>query len=172
LGQVEASLNWLPYKPTGELSESAFPGEAVLRPLLTVELEGSYGVANPDLLVDSGAEFTVVMMPFARRIGIANNLRSDWVERIRMGGSTHDAFLAHVNMTVQGDQHEVVIGFVKDWKWAGFSGILGQRGFFDRYGVLFDRMNRRFAVVPQSEVDHLFPHYAVDDDPGPPRFIP
>lgn len=74
-----------------------------------------------------------------------------------MGGQTLKALLGHATLKV-GDfpAMEITLGFVRDWKFA-HAGVLGQRGFFDRFGVFFDRVNQRFAVLSQDEVDATFP---------------
>lgn len=38
-----------------------------------------------------------------------------------------------------------------------YVGVLGQRGFFDRFFVMIDRINLRFGIVSQEDADRAFP---------------
>lgn len=148
---------WFDYEPGPEEPRKAFPDEPVMRPILDVILATPHGPPLPTkLLVDSGSEYTLVTKAFARRLGISRELSSDYAEPIRMGGTTLLAELATVTLTVPSfDPYEATVGFVGNWTFSP-PGICGQRGFFDRFGVIFDRMNLRFGIMARERMDDHF----------------
>ena len=165
-------VRWVDYSVTAE-QRSAFPGEVVLRPIISV------GLHAPDdkpvrvgLLADTGSEYTLVNVAFARRLGIANQLSENWSETILIGGASRTAKFATVLVEIPGfDPYEAPVGFVDNWEGVANSGVLGQRGFFDRFGVVFDRANRRFGLMELADVDLEWPAAPtsdVDDAPPPP----
>ncbi len=129
-----------------------------MRPLLEVRLESSRGApVSTKLLVDSGSEYTLVTGAFARRLGIQDLLSRDHSDTVLMGGQQLLAELHPATLTIGSfAPYEAVIGFVRNWNFV-HSGILGQRGFFDRFGVLFDRVNARFGLVDHEHWDEEFP---------------
>ncbi len=158
--QYEQRINpvWFSYDVGPEAPRRAFPGQPVMRPLLDVRLESSRGApVTTKLLVDSGSEYTLVTKVFARRLGILDLLSSDFSETILIGGQSLTAELFTVRIDVPSfDGYEATVGFVGNWTFA-HSGVLGQRGFFDHFGVILDRPNLRFGLVRTEDFDQAFP---------------
>lgn len=150
---------WIAYEVGPEEPRAGFPGQPVMRPLLSVTIEGpSHGaVVKTQLLVDSGSEYTLVTRAYARRLGIGDALSSCPHDTVLIGGQAARAELITVNMHIQSfPRFEALVGFVRPWTFS-HAGVLGQRGFFDHFGVLFDRVNLRFGLYRQDEIDKQYP---------------
>jgi hypothetical protein len=79
---------------------------------------------------------------------VDTSLSDDYAEAVRIGGQTLPALLGQAMLRVPGFGlvGEILIGFVRGWDFA-HAGVLGQRGFLERVGVLFDRPNLRFGLI-------------------------
>lgn len=159
--------HWVSFSPTTEKPRVAWPDEPVMRPLLDVRLIGPGGrSARPTLLVDSGSEYTLVSQVFARRIGASLDGPT---EQIRIGGRLLPATIGEVVLEVEPfPPVEVIVGWTAKWPFeTSHVGVLGQRGFHDRYLVLMDRVNLRFGIVSQEASDAEFPPPPLSPDPTP-----
>ncbi|HEV8681447.1 MAG TPA: hypothetical protein VGS09_01545 [Actinomycetota bacterium] len=162
---------WFPYDVGPESPRVAFRDEALMRPLLDVWIESSFGdPVHTRLLVDSGSEYTLVTRAFARRLGIADRLSLDYAEEIQIGGMSLMAELCGVQLVIPSlEPYEATVGFVANWEVFAHSGVLGQRGFFDHVGVVFDRANLRFGLTSQGFMDSRFGVPLAPEPKPPPR---
>lgn len=141
--------------------------------MLGVTLRGPWGEATPELLIDSGSEYTLVDESFAREVGLAGALDRERWESIKMGGQPLRAYIGEVEIEVPFFQPYVAtIGWVPEWPFeAAHAGVLGQRGFFDRFYVVIDRANLRAGIVDLEAGDAEFepPLTPPEVDPEPVR---
>jgi hypothetical protein len=138
-------------------------GSVTPRPLVPISISAPVLGQSGALLfalADSGAEYSLADWSLAEEIGIDPTTPSDEVVRLKIGGSTVDVHLCHVELTMYrapglddpsdtrswyGD-----IGFVKNWPAHGFGAVLGRRSFFDQWTVTFWGANRVFGVAPNG----------------------
>jgi hypothetical protein len=138
-------------------------GSLTPRPLVPLSISAPlHGQAGGLIfaLADSGAEYSLADWSVADEIGVDPTAPSDEVVRLRIGGSTVDVHLCHVELTMYrapglddasdtrswyGD-----IGFVQNWPAHGFGAVLGRRAFFDEWTVTFWGANRVLGVAPNE----------------------
>ena len=101
---------------------------------------------NVDCLVDSGADDILLHSEFAKilELDVENG-----EERLYqgIGGKPIKAFLFRLKMQIKGDSSSYMVrcAFMPDLKRAG---LLGQKGFFDNYKVVFERAKKRLELTP------------------------
>lgn len=110
-------------------------GSDILRPVIRIEI--SYGSINVpySVLVDSGADICIFDADIAAILGI------DITKGIRhevagLTGVPQYYYLHRVSIIVGGISHRADVGFMKMNNQS--FGIVGQKGFFDKFIVKFD----------------------------------
>ena len=99
-------------------------------------------------LVDSGASETLINREIAEGLGIE-------VERgkLRQFGGIGGNVVGYehtITMRLVGDIHEFTI-MCSALALPSYDGLLGQRGFFDNYKVVFEKYKKRFEVTAQQK---------------------
>lgn len=121
-------------------------GERTLRPVIPVELRSGRGRVRYEVLVDSGADINVVPAEVGELLGI--DIESG--ERSGVGGITGGTlpyYLHPVTIHVGGWAYEVEMGFMPGMPAMGY-GVVGQRGFFDLFKVIFDQDREEIELRP------------------------
>jgi hypothetical protein len=96
------------------------------------------------LLVDSGSEYTLVNWAFARRLGL--DLSGAVDDTVAIGGGTYPISLMSLRVHVRKfPSYPSLVGFVRHFD-TTHAGVIGQRGCFDHFRVLFDRPGMRFGL--------------------------
>lgn len=119
----------------------------VLRPIIPVQLEHGARVLLYEVLVDSGADCCV----FDAEIGEALGLDVESGDRGEVSGLTGEPehqYFHEITLRVGGHPHRARVGFLRNIGRYGH-GIVGQRGFFDRYVVIFDLLKEEIEVRPR-----------------------
>lgn len=115
------------------------------RPILKVEmtsLEGSF-IEYPYMLVDSGADITVINMELTPLLGV--DLKKCAVSEITgVGGSKLKAYQTRLRIKIKDRITTSDIVFAKLTE-KGY-GMLGQKGFFEFYTVVFNGGKEKFSV--------------------------
>lgn len=145
-GSTSEEWDWVGYEPGPELSRTPWPNDPVMRPFLKVRLQSPNGtVLAVKLLVDSGSEYTLVNWAFARLLGL--DLSGAVTDTVAIGGSTYQVSLASLKLRVRKfSVYPSLVGFIRHFD-TTHAGIIGQRGCFDHFRVLFDRPNMRFGLA-------------------------
>lgn len=116
---------------------SPFFGPVLLKPIIPIELVYEGRRFRYGALIDSGADFCMLDAAVGEHLGM--DIRAG--ERFEFGGVEEsfgsEAFFHTVRIDVGGSEFPVKVGFSYDIANHGF-GILGQKGFFDRFVVSFD----------------------------------
>lgn len=109
---------------------------SILRPVIPLEITNG-GITVPyEVLVDSGADFCIFDAGIAEVLGI--DLQSGTAARV--GGITGvvETYYVHpVTLSVGGWPYHVDVGFLPNIARMGY-GVVGQKGFFDKFVVKFD----------------------------------
>ena len=124
------------------------PNEKWVRmPFVEVEVVGPRDSRRGVALVDSGAEYCLINMEFAEKLGI--DLRnSRKINFHGVAGHEHvkSAHLAKVMIQISGmeEKVEVEAGFIDS---SAVSIILGQQDFFDTHRIKFEKDHNTFEIT-------------------------
>lgn len=113
------------------------------RPIIPIELECKTTLGY-EVLVDSGADICVFHADIGRAIGLV----VEKGERFVLGGVTGSeriGYLHKVTVKVRGTSYQTKVGFTDSMRDGAF-GMVGQKGFFDRFVVKFDYPERKITL--------------------------
>lgn len=112
-------------------------GHSILKPIIPIKILVGGKELEYAALIDSGADFCI----FDAEIGEYLGLKVKEGVKINFGGIQDRggavAFSHEVNLNIGGWNYKAVVGFSYDIAGHGF-GILGQKGFFDTFRIIFD----------------------------------
>ena len=111
-------------------------GEGKYRPIIPIEIEFTDTIRY-EVLVDSGADFSIFDAEVAEAIGIEDLTTG---ERFSFGGVTGEEEIGYrhkVTLRIRDCSYQVKVGFSEHIRQDG-TGIVGQKGFFDMFSVKFD----------------------------------
>jgi hypothetical protein len=114
-----------------------------LRPIIPIELEYTRAIRY-EVLVDSGADTYILPGDIGRAMGI--DVGSG--KRFELGGVTGEnrtAYFHRVTIKVGHHSYQTKIGFMDNMREASF-GMVGQKGFFDRFAIKFDYAERKLIL--------------------------
>ena len=115
------------------------------RPIVDVELFGPNGGISTIALVDSGADYCLFNVEFAKAIGIDIN-RCEKGMTVGIEGAGKETFLAEIEILVKNlGKVKIPITFIDS---ASVTGLLGQIGFFDKHRIKFERDHNTFEINP------------------------
>ncbi len=111
--------------------------DGVVRPVIPIEIHhGDVGLRY-EVLVDSGADMNIMSAEIAEALGI--DVKSG--EKKSVGGITGERqpfYVHNIQIRVGGWVYsDVEVGFMLDMPNYGY-GVVGQRGFFEFFKVIFD----------------------------------
>ena len=135
-------MKWKKYKYTAQLGPG---GSVTYRPLLSVRIATETYPPGRDVLaiIDSGTDSTVFNADIARALGVdPRDCR-----KIRMGGiGVVDGFLCDVKIVIPDFDlsMNVSVAFLEN---PPFDALLGQRDFFERFKVLFEKDQQQFKLA-------------------------
>ena len=122
-------------------------GAGVVRPVIPVEIIANGRKVRYEALIDSGADECIFDAQLAEILGI--NFRKG--EKRMVGGITgveEQYYLHRVTLSVGGWGNEIRVGFMPNMPEFGY-GVLGQRGFFENFVVIFDYALMTIELKPQ-----------------------
>lgn len=128
---------------------SDYFGKYILKPLIPVKIFRGENILQVAVLIDSGADFCI----FDAEIGevLALNVKSGIEVQFggiqSLGGSK--AYIHTVNLEIDGHEFKADVGFSYDISKNGY-GILGQKGFFDKFIVKFDLIKEEIEIKERS----------------------
>lgn len=177
---------WIyPYVEEARGPSAAFLDHPLLRPVVSVRLEGSRRSGqNVAALVDSGADHVLVAPWIAQDIGVVPDPNREML--LGIGGGARRVRFAQATMhllppevTVMGggfdpaEAHEwqLEIGFFTEWT-PPWNVVLGQVGFLDRFTVTFNRYAQALAVTHVGDFDDRYPQPSASPPDRPHRFDP
>ena len=124
----------------------SIPPDDVSRPLLRVTLFGALGEDEQQMIVDSGADISVMPARIARELGMPLNAgQSDSFEVA--DGTMAQAVVLDIAVETCGERFVLPVAFLER---DNISPLLGQRGFFDRFEIRFRRSDGEFEVLPRK----------------------
>lgn len=110
-------------------------GPGVLRPVIPIEIIKN-GLEVPyEVLIDSGADLCIFDAHIAEILGI-DVVKGEQREVFGFTGFPEFYYLHDISIKVGGIEHKIKVGFMSMRSSA--YGIVGQKGFFDKFIVKFD----------------------------------
>jgi hypothetical protein len=114
------------------------------RPIIPIELGYGDQTIRYEALVDSGADLCI----FPGDIGRALGLDIESGEPFQLGGVTGENRMGYFHMItikVGKYSYRTRVGFMDTMREGSF-GMVGQKGFFDRFAIKFDYADRKIAL--------------------------
>lgn len=114
------------------------------RPLIPIELRHGKQSIRYEVLVDSGADICMLPGDLGRAIGL--DIASG--EPFEFGGVTGERRTGHfhrITLAVGKHSYTARVGFMDTMREGAF-GMLGQKGFFDRFAIKFDYAERKVIL--------------------------
>jgi hypothetical protein len=124
-------------------------GKKTFRPVITVKLTYKNTQVEHNVLIDSGADFSLFSYDVAQvlNIPIETGVKSE-AYGITGGGSP--IYIHPITITVGKTALKVKAGFIENMTNAGY-GIVGQVGFFDKFEVKFDYQNKEIELIEKKK---------------------
>jgi hypothetical protein len=133
-------LKWKEYDYTVQLG----PGNSwVYRPVIEVDIQSGQRRVPVLAMLDSGTDGTVLDASVAERLGI--DYRQ--CQKVKLGGiGSVEGFLSTIELTVSDMKvkMDIPVVFAKDLP---MEGLLGQRHFFQRFKVRFEKDINKFYLA-------------------------
>ena len=127
---------------------SDFLGKAIFKPIIPIKISDSEMTLQYGALIDSGADFCIFDAGIGEYLGL--NIKSG--TEIQFGGIQSlggaKAYVHQVSIEIGGHQFKADVGFSYDISKNGY-GILGQKGFFDKFVVKFDLQKEDLEIKPR-----------------------
>jgi hypothetical protein len=121
--------------------------ESVLRPVIPITLHHDAAVADYTVLIDSGADINVFAYELAEYLGI-DVQTGEARTFVGVSGRPEEFFLHPIKLEVGNQVIPVEAGFARSMDQKPY-GIVGQRGFFDQFRVMFDLTTEVIELTPR-----------------------
>ena len=118
----------------------------ILRPVIPIKLKNKNKEIGYQVLVDSGADFSLFNAEIGEAIGI--DVKSGELKTIfGVGGKTSLYYLHTIIIEVGDKDYEIEAGFMPDVAGRIMPyGLVGQRGFFENFIVRFDLLKEEIDL--------------------------
>lgn len=121
-------------------------GPGVLRPVILIEVIYN-GLEVPyEVLVDSGADLCIFDAHIAEILGI-DVVKGERREVSGLTGFPEFYYLHNISIKVGGFEYKAEVGFMS--MRSNAYGILGQKGFFDKFVVKFNLQKENIEIKPR-----------------------
>lgn len=126
---------------------SEYFGMSVLRPVIPVTVVVGQRKLRYEALIDSGADFCIFDAEVGEYLGlnVRSGIREEFGGIQDFGGAV--AYLHPVTLEIGGIAHTTIAGFSYDIAAHG-TGLLGQKGFFDLFSVIFNLKKEEIELKP------------------------
>lgn len=114
------------------------------RPFIPIKLEGPRDSIQLEVLVDSGADICMVDADLGRAIGLTIE-EGEPFELGGVTGTTQMGYIHTVTITVGRSSFRTKAGFMDNMR-DGSYGMVGQKGFFDRFAIKFDYAEKKIVL--------------------------
>lgn len=137
-----AKLKSKEYDYTGQLG---FGNSIIYRPLIEVNVSSGIGARGLSVLalIDSGTDGTLFNVEMAKALGIDISK----CKRVKVGGiGEREGFICNVKLTVPDFRlsMDIEVIFVDQLP---FDGLLGQRHFFEKFRIKFEKDRNKFYLA-------------------------
>jgi hypothetical protein len=123
-------------------------GKGIVRPVIPVTLRYREAKIKYEALVDSGADFCLFHAEIGELLGI-NIKKGKPHEVFGVGGKAILYYSHKATIEVGGWPFEIEAGFIPEVSGRVMHhGLVGQRGFFEHFVVIFDAQGERLELKP------------------------
>ncbi len=122
----------------------------ILRPVIPVKLKSASENFDYEVLVDSGADICIFHSEIGELLNL-NVLKGKPYEVFGVGGKASIYYLHKIMIEIGGRSHEIEAGFMPSV--SGYTmrhGIVGQKGFFDKFVVKFDLVKEEVELKQRN----------------------
>jgi hypothetical protein len=122
--------------------------EVIIRPIIPIILKNGSKEVQYHVLVDSGADICIMDAEIAELIGLklATGKKSSFAGAT---GKLENCYSHVVEIEVGGWPYKTEIAFAEGLSKSGY-GIVGQRGFFEFFKVVFDYTANEIEIKPKT----------------------
>jgi len=125
-------------------------GPDILRPVIPIEIIYNDKSVPYEVLIDSGADFCI----FDAQIGEILGIPIEEGEKFEVAGITGEKepiYFHSLEIKVGGWVYKIKAAFLRKIGPYGY-GVVGQRGFFDKFIVKFDLLKEEIELKPRREI--------------------
>jgi len=123
-------------------------GHGILRPIIPVDVCYRNFCVPYEVLVDSGADFSIFDAQVGEVLGIS--LKAGEISEVWGITGVGEPYYVHpITIKVGGWAHDVKVGFLPNIARMGY-GVVGQRGFFDIFVVKFDLIKEEIELIERK----------------------
>ena len=142
-----------PYIPDIVYSPEDGEPDAIVRPIIPVELRGPKGTGNFFALVDTGADYSILPKRIADALGISL-LPSAGPALVALGGQELNVFYGEVQLQLAADQETLIWNLQAQFydypQGTDESLVLGFIGFLEFLNAFFDSENETLTITPNA----------------------
>ena len=122
-------------------------GLDILRPVIPIEIEYNNLVTPYEVLVDSGADICIFNSQIAEvlEIDVLKGIKSQ-INGIT--GFPEDIYIHTIHIKLGSKHYKIDVGFIRISNTS--YGVLGQKGFFDKFKVSFDLKKKEIELKPRK----------------------
>lgn len=121
-------------------------GPGILRPVIPIEVVKNNLEVPYEVLVDSEADICIFDASIAEILGV-DVIKGERREVSGLTGFPEFYYLHKISIKVEGLEYKVEVGFMSMRRSA--YGIVGQKGFFDKFVVKFDLQKEGIEIKPR-----------------------
>ena len=121
-------------------------GTDILRPVIPVEIRHNNLVAPYEVLIDSGTDLCIFNVQIADVLGI-DLLQGIKLKVSGITGFPEDIYIHTLNIKIGGKNYKIDVGFMRMSNTS--YGVVGQKGFFDKFIVKFDLIKKEIDLKPR-----------------------
>ena len=123
--------------------------DGIIRPIISVRLKVKDAVVDYEALVDSGADICLFHADIGELLGI-DITKGGPQEILGVGGKASVYYLHRVAVEVGSSSFEIEAGFMPSVSGHVMRyGLVGQRGFFEKFIVKFDLLKEEIELKPR-----------------------
>lgn len=122
-------------------------GADILRPVIPVEIEYNNLLTPYEVLIDSGADICIFNSQIAEVLGI-DLLKGIKLQVSGIVGFPENIYIHTLHIKIGGKNHKIDVGFMKMSNTS--YGVVGQKGFFDKFVVKFDLIKKEIELRPRK----------------------
>lgn len=122
-------------------------GLDILRPVIPIEIECNNLITPYEVLIDSGADICIFNSQIAEVLGI-DLLKGIKSQVNGITGFPEDIYIHTIRIKLGGKHYRIDVGFIQMSNTS--YGVLGQKGFFDKFKVSFDLKKKEIELKPRK----------------------
>lgn len=122
-------------------------GPDTLRPVIPIEIEYNDLITPYEVLIDSGADICIFNSQIAEVLGI-DLLKGIKSQVNGITGFPEDIYIHTMRIKLGGKHYRIDVGFIRMSNTS--YGVLGQKGFFDKFLVKFDLVKKEIELKPRK----------------------